>query len=66
MVFNFKTCLFSKGENNSLVVVTDFLLCPGKTRYELKIRTIFILCPENGIACFRIVRREFLREIFQI
>lgn len=66
MVFNFKTCLFSKVENNPSVVVTDFPLCLGKTRYELKFRTIFILCPENGIVCFRIVLSEFLPKIFQI
>lgn len=65
MVFNFKTCLFSKVENNSSVV-TDFPLCPAETGYELKFRTIFILCPENGIACLRIVLSEFLHKIFQI
>lgn len=65
MVFNFKTCFFSKVENNSSVVVTDFLLCPGETGYELKFRIIFIFHPENGIACLTIVRSEFLRKMFQ-
>ena len=40
----------SKVENNSSVVVTDFPLCPGETRHELKFGIILILCPENGIA----------------
>ena len=40
----------SKMENNSSVVVTDFPLCPGETRHELKFGIILILCPENGIA----------------
>lgn len=56
----------SKVESNSSVVVTDFPLCPGETRYELKFGIIFILCPENDIAWFRRVLSEFLPEIFQI
>lgn len=66
MGFNFKTCLFSKVENNSSVVIIAFPLCPSKTRYELKFRTVFILCPENGVACFRIVFDGSLDKIFQI
>lgn len=31
MVFNFKTSLFGKVENNSSVVATDFSLCSGET-----------------------------------
>lgn len=56
----------SKVENNSSVVVTDFPLCPGETRYELKFGIILILCPENGIAWFRKVLSEFLPKIFRI
>lgn len=48
MVFNFKSCLFSKVENNSSVV-TNFPLCLVEKGYELKFTTIFILCPENGV-----------------
>lgn len=65
MVFNFKSCLFSKVENNSSVV-TNFPLCLVEKGYELKFTTIFILCPENGVACLRIVLSEFLHKIFQI
>lgn len=64
MVFNFKTCFFNKVENNSSVVVTDFLLCPGETGHELKFN--FIFYPNNGIACLTIVLSEFLHKMFQI
>lgn len=64
MVFNFKTCFFSKVKNNSSVV-TDFLLSPGEIGYELKFRIIFIFHPENGIACLTIVHSEFLHKVFQ-
>lgn len=54
-----------KVENNPSIV-TDFPLCSGETRYELKFGIILILCPENGIAWFRRVLSEFLPKIFQI
>lgn len=65
MVFNFKICLFSKVENNSLVV-TNFPLCPHEIGNELKFRIIFILFLEDDMACFRIVLSEFLHKMFQI